>query len=649
MDQDDAQEHVLRETARNAPTQPGVYLFKDASGRILYAGKAKHLRKRLASYFRPEGLAHKTRAMLAQARQLDTLCTATEKEALLLEASLIKKHKPRYNIILRDDKSYILFKLEKKSDYPRLTLTRRVVKDGSAYYGPFTSALAARETWKAVQAMFPLRRCKDTVFRNRVRPCLYHQIGLCLGPCVLPVDKEEYRGLVRQVEMLLSGRSGELTRALTAQMYAASDAREFEKAAELRDRLRAVERTIERQHVVLPGGGDLDVLGLAAAEGGLALGLLFVRQGRLLDKKTFFWPGLGLEHGAEALAGFLGQFYGAGSRGSGRYIPDRILLPLELDADANPDQDPDQESDEDDLGAEALAELLAEEKGSAVRIAGPLDAADKKLVSLARTNALKDAAERKEDDTTKTLARILGLGAPPRRIECVDVSHTSGRSARVGLVVFEDGRPAKDQYRVYAVEQVAAGDDYAALAEFARRRIESGPPWPDLLLVDGGRGQLSAVERALELAMEQAQQERGEADQAGPFPLASIAKAREASPGGQQRRRPHALEDRIFTPGRKNPLPFKPGSQELLFLQHVRDTAHNFVIGRHRRARRKASLGGELLGLPGVGPKTARLLWDHFPSLDAMAEADVDALAAIPGLGAKKAKALREELRKLKA
>ena len=634
MDQDASSARALRDLAREAPPGPGVYLFKDPGGRILYVGKAKNLKRRLASYFRQGemSLAVKTRAMLAAAASLDTLVTATEKEALLLEAGLIKKHKPRFNIVLRDDKSFILFKLEKRAEYPRLTLTRRVLRDGSVYYGPFTSALAARETWKAVQAMFPLRRCKDSVFRNRVRPCLYHQIGLCLGPCVLDVGREEYAALVRQVELLLSGRSGELTRALAEQMQAASKNLEYEQAARLRDRIRAVQQTIERQAVVLPGGGDLDVLGLAAVEAGLALCVLFVRQGRLLDKKTFFWPNVGLEDGPEALAGFLGQFYGAGSRGSGRFVPERILLPLA------PSQG-EAEGEDDDWGVNALAELLSEERKSLVRISCPASARDKGLLAMARSNALQDAEKRGREDPGEALARKLGLAAPPRRIEAVDVSHTQGEETRVGLVVFEQGRPAKDSYRLYALPQgVAQGDDYAALASFVEQRLASGPPWPDLLLIDGGKGQLAAVERSLEGL-----------DRTGLFPLAAIAKARDRDlQGGQARRRAHALEDRVFLPGRKNPLPLRPGSAELLFLQHVRDTVHNYVIGRHRRARTRKALSGELLGLPGIGPKTARLLWDHFPSLEAMAEATEDDLAAIPGLGRKRAAALGEELRKLK-
>ncbi|WP_196610798.1 excinuclease ABC subunit UvrC, partial [Nitratidesulfovibrio oxamicus] len=310
------------------PDTPGVYLYKDAAGRILYVGKAKHLRRRIASYFReaaegaPPPQTPKTLAMLRQAERLDTLSTTTEKEALLLEASLIKKHRPRYNIVLRDDKQYVLFRLQKKHPYPRLDIVRAVRRDGAQYYGPFTSAGAARATWKAIHRAFPLRRCTDRALQNRVRPCLYHFIGQCLAPCVFDVPQDEYAALVQRVEMLLSGRSDELVGQLRAEMETASGALEFERAAELRDQIRAVERTVERQAAVLPGGGDLDVVGIVDTGGGLGLGVLFVRQGTVLDGRAFLWPGLGFEEAPELLLSFLGQFYGPHSA-----IPARIVVP----------------------------------------------------------------------------------------------------------------------------------------------------------------------------------------------------------------------------------------------------------------------------------------------------------------------------------
>lgn len=615
------------------PLSPGIYLFKDASGRVVYVGKAKQLRKRVSSYFRQEERhTPKTRAMLRAASQLDTLTTTTEKEALLLEASLIKKHRPRYNIVLRDDKQYVLYKLTKRHDWPRLVLTRKVIKDGSTYFGPFTSAYAARQTWKAIHAVFKLRRCTDKAFGNRVRPCLYHHIGQCYAPCCVDVERDTYLEQVQQVEMLLSGRSSELVGMLREAMLSASDALEFERAAMLRDQIDAVEKTVEQQAAVIPNRNDMDVLGLAETEKGLALGILFVRRGILLDKKFFFWGGLSFAEAPEVLVSFLTQYYGPD-----KFIPSRIVLPW------NPKGDSDcEEYDNGELplqagySLEALSEVLTEMRGAQARVVTPRNDVENRLVSMAAANALEDARGKRNTPVTALLARRLALAAEPWRIEVVDVSHTSGKDTRVGMVVFEDAKPAKDQYRTYAfADEDAGGDDYGVLAQWMTRRIESGPPWPDLLLIDGGRGQLGAVMRSLkEAGMEEA------------FAVASIAKARDES--GRADRHKGNVEDRIFLPNRANSVNIPAGAPELLFLQHMRDTVHDFAIGRHRKARSATALSGELLRLPGVGPALAKLLWGHFGSLAEMAAASEADLAAIPGIGKKKAAVLREGLQRLR-
>ena len=724
------------------PDTPGVYLYKDAAGRILYVGKAKHLRRRVASYFReaaegaPPPQTPKTLAMLRQAERLDTLSTTTEKEALLLEASLIKKHRPRYNIVLRDDKQYVLFRLQKKHPYPRLDIVRAVRRDGAQYYGPFTSAGAARATWKAIHRAFPLRRCTDRALENRVRPCLYHYIGQCLAPCVFNVPREDYAALVQRVEMLLSGRSGELVGQLREEMETASEALEFERAATLRDQIKAVERTVERQAAVLPGGGDLDVVGIVDTGGGLGLGVLFVRQGAVLDGRAFLWPGLGFEEAPELLLSFLGQFYGPHSA-----IPARIVvpwLPVTVDGDDAGDSGDtaapggldgqDEQGGQDmasvpgmpaspgmlapqaatDMSLRAIEETLADLRGGPVRIAAPRSPEENRLVDMAAANAREHARRETEAPLPELLARALHLSEPVRRVEAVDISHTGGRSTRAGMVVFEDGRPVRDAWRAYALDRpvdrpadrpgdspldspavhpacgpaghespsgdashagplaskeiadspgaaagdptptpaespestalpaasFTAGDDYAALAEWARRRIASGPPWPDLVLIDGGRGQLSAVRRAIR-----------EAGGEGLFALASIAKAR--TEDGWADRRAGNVADRIFLPDRTNPLPLRDGAPELLFLQHVRDAVHDFAIGRHRRARAGAALTGELQRVEGVGPKTARLLWDRFGTLAAMREASEKELAEVPGIGPRRALQIRQRLREM--
>ena len=310
-----------RPASSTLPTTPGIYIYKDAQGRIIYVGKARNLRKRILSYFRDaSALTPKTVAMIGHAASLETLSTTTEKEALLLEASLIKKHRPHYNIVLRDDKQYVLFRIAKDAPYPRLEVVRQARRDNARYFGPFTSGQAARETWKTIHRVFPLRRCVDRAFKNRVRPCLYHHIGQCLAPCTENVPVEEYASLIHRVELLLSGRSRELLDTLRHAMADASEAMNYEQAAVFRDQIKAIERTVERQSVVLPEGGNMDVAGVAPAKGGLALGLLFVREGRLVDGRTFFWPDLELAEGPELLWSFLGQFYGPQTS-----IPPRIV------------------------------------------------------------------------------------------------------------------------------------------------------------------------------------------------------------------------------------------------------------------------------------------------------------------------------------
>ncbi len=650
-----------RPVSSTLPVTPGVYLYKDAQGRIIYVGKARNLRKRILSYFRDaSSLTPKTVAMIGHAASLETLSTTTEKEALLLEASLIKKHRPHYNIVLRDDKQYVLFRIAKDVPFPRLEVVRQPRRDNARYFGPFTSGQAARETWKTIHRAFPLRRCSDRAFKNRVRPCLYHHIGQCLAPCAENVSPEDYATLVHRVELLLSGRSRELVDTLRRAMAEASEAMEYEQAAAYRDQIKAIERTVERQSVVLPEGGNMDVAGVVPAKGGLALGLLFVREGRLVDGRTFFWPDLELAEGPELLWSFLGQFYGPQTS-----IPPRIVVPwLPEDTASVPAATgagpvasfpaPPAESDaaSDDVESlDALEAALSDARGGIVRIAKPRNAAEARLVDMAVSNAREAAVTKTEVPMSDRLAAAFALdrvqsalpGAVPmaprpiRRIECVDVSHTGGRSTRVGMVVFEDGQPQKSDYRTYALEGENAcnGDDYAALAEWMRRRLESGPPWADLVLIDGGRGQVSAVQRIVR-----------ESGAEGRFLLAGIAKARDEM--GRADRRAGNVGDRIFLPGRSNPLPLRDGSAELLFLQHVRDTAHHFVIGRHRRARAGAALSAELLRIPGVGTATARMLWDHFKTLDAIIAATPDQLAAIPGIGPRKAAALAESLKRLK-
>ncbi|WP_031484294.1 excinuclease ABC subunit UvrC [Maridesulfovibrio frigidus] len=590
------------------PTSPGVYLMKDSTGLIIYVGKARILRKRLSSYFRSiDKHTPKTKVLVSKIASIDTLVTATEKEALLLEASLIKKHRPRYNVVLRDDKQYVLFRLDKRAEYPRLRMTRKVVRDGSVYFGPYTSSFFARETWKILGKVFPLRKCSDSAFRNRTRPCLYHDIGQCLGPCVNFVPREQYMALVKKVEMLLSGKAADLISDLRHEMEEAAAELAYEQAAKIRDQITAISKTIEKQAVVLDDRSDIDVIALAESSRGVGLGLLFVRKGRLLDKKDFFWAGLSLEDGEEVLHSFINQFYS-----STKYIPPKLLVPFEFDMQGS-------------------SEILAERSKSPVRIGTPQTTEEKRLLDIARKNAAIGAQEKKNDDILDVLFAKLNLPSRPERIECIDASHLGGEGMRVGMVVYELGKPEKSQYRTYVFPELEhSSDDYAALYHWVFKRIDSGPPWADLILIDGGKGQLSSVEKAF------ADNWKSET----PIPqLSSIAKG--------PTRRAGELEDRIFTPGRKNHLPLKGGSPALLFLQRLRDEAHRFVIGKQRKSRKKKALQSEVLSLPGIGPKTARLLWDEYGSVQKMKEATAVELAKVPGIGKVRAKQIYKAFQEL--
>ena len=695
-----------RPAPSSIPSTPGVYLYKDAGGRIIYVGKARNLRRRVLSYFRPaDQLTAKTAAMIGRAAGIEFLTTTTEKEALLLEASLIKKHRPHYNICLRDDKQYVMFRLSEKDPFPRLEIVRRMKKrDGARYFGPFTAGLAARETWKTIHRIFPLRRCSDRAMKNRETPCLYHHIHLCYAPCTGEITPEAYADMTKRVALLLSGKSTELVDMLKKAMEQASEALEFERAASLRDQIRAIEKTVEKQAIVLQSGGDMDVVGLVSMPDGLALGVVFVRHGLVQDRSTFFWPGLGLEDASELLWSFLGQFYHAG-----RSIPPRIVLPylpwetdrpgnlLAVDSEsalvalhasesmgspflvgggvtpcflgedtltprANAGQSEktapslmeqaaalleehdrknariQADAEEGETGQDTLEAVLGELRGGPVRIAVPRNEEERHLLDMARSNARESAKNRKDASLADKLAAAFRYDRPVMRVECADVSHTGGESTKVGVVVYEDGRPLREDYRVWNIEG-AGGDDYAALSMWAKKRLEHGEPWPDLLLIDGGRGQLAAVHKIL--GEERAEEEDGRL----PFLLAGIAKARDER--GHADRRAGNVADRIFIPGRSNPLPLREGCPELLFLQVVRDAAHDFSIGRHRQARARQAFSGELRQLPGIGMKTAQLLWEHFDSVSDMKAAPLSRLMELPGIGKKKAEAIQNALQKL--
>ncbi|MDR2669071.1 MAG: excinuclease ABC subunit UvrC [Desulfovibrio sp.] len=609
------------------PTGPGVYLYKDADGHILYIGKAGNLRQRLSSYFRTgASLPVKTRVMLDEARHIDILRTGTEKEALLLEAGLIKKHRPRFNIILRDDKEYLLIRIGRDHPYPKVEIVRWSKhgnkRRGVKLFGPFSSGQAARDTLRLIHKNFPLRRCRDTAFANRTRPCLYHDMGQCLAPCVMPVPPKTYLGILDQVQLLLSGKTRKLVTGIKREMDIASRELHFEKAAALRDQIRSLEKTVERQSVVLDENTDLDIVGQATTPEGAALGLLFVRGGLLQDGRNFFWPGLSPEDAPDLLDDFLTQYY-AQRDTFGEGIPPRIVVP--------------RISGSDEESFHSLERALSELRGGPVRIAPSSGPDETSLTLMAESNARTAATAAAGKPAAGLLRHRFQATKLVRRIEVVDISHSSGSKTRAGMAVFEDERPVHKAYRVYNLDADTSGtgDDYAALAAWAGRRIADAveQPFPDLILIDGGKGQLAAVLHVFNAANIKTGNEPDAA-----CILASIAKARNER-GGSDRRAGNTA-DRIFVPGRGKPLDFPPGCPELLYLQRVRDAAHNFAVRQHRKARSAAAFTGRLAGVRGIGPHLTRALYKHFGSLPAMLEAGEQQLAEVPGIGKGRAAAV---------
>lgn len=594
----------LEQKVARFPTRPGVYLMKDAEGRVLYVGKAKNLRARVRTYFR-EGADGRLRVrfLMARVADIDFVVTDTEKEALILENTLIKRHRPRYNVDLRDDKTYLSLRLDVQNPFPRLTTTRRIVPDGALYFGPYSSARALRETVELIQRIFPLRQCRDREFRARTRPCLYCQMRGCLAPCCGRVTPEAYREIVDQVVAFLKGRGRELLADLRVQMAEAAERLEFEEAARLRDRIRAVEETLERQKAVTHRPVDRDVVGWVREGGEAEVVVLVVRSGNLIDRRSYYLERLE-EDDAEVMAQFLRQYY----RGD-RIVPAEVVVGV----DVGPEE------------AGVLEDWLGEKRGGRVRVVHPQRGERRELVRMAEGNAAELLEERRKTKVgyEAALAELrdrLGLPDLPRRIEGYDISNLQGREAVGSMVVFTDGFPDPGAYRRFLIRTVEGADDFASLYEVLRRRLgrRGQPGWelPDLFLIDGGRGQVAAAAKALE-------------DEGVAVPLAGIAKARVLPGRGPEVE--HSAE-RIFLPGRSNPVGFGRNSSGLFLLQRVRDEAHRFAVTFHRKRRARASLRSALEGVPGLGPKRRRALLRHFGSLKRLVEASADEIAAVPGI-----------------
>jgi len=587
----------------NLPDSPGVYLFRGDKGKLLYVGKARSLKKRIATYFGAGPEDAKTAALLRGFRDLETIVTRTELEALLLENTLIKKHRPRYNICLRDDKTYPYIKITTGEAWPRALVTRRVLEDGHSYFGPFWGGLA-RRIMRMITRHFQIRTCTLEIDGKLPRPCLYYDLHACLGPCVAGLTtREAYGEAVADVILFLQGRNEELETRLEAKMEASSGEENFEMAAAYRDALKTVRDVSERQVVQSLKGENVDVFGFFESGQDVAVVVLVVRGGVLQDRRDFFFEKSQELEPSAFLEAFLPQFYDANP-----FLPSEVHLPVNI---GNP---------------ELLEEFLAARRGAKVSVRVPQRGASVDRLRMAEVNARERHRIRfrrtggDEAVAAEKLGRAIGLSMPPHRIEAFDISHTQGTDSVASMVVFEDGRPRKSEYRLFniAAQTLLEPDDFRSMSEAVERRYrrvkESDGPWPDLVLVDGGRGQLQAALTALDrLGVE--------------LPAAGLAKR----------------EEEIWVPDRPDPIRLSRKDPALQLIQRARDEAHRFAISRHRRRRGKRMRQTSLTEIPGVGPARARLLLRRFGSVQALKGADPVEIAA--AVGPVTARAVTEYLR----
>lgn len=611
------------------PSRPGVYLMKDARGAVIYVGKAVNLRSRVRSYFQASSQhGPRTRRLVEDVADLEWIVTDTELEALILENELIKRHQPRYNVRLKDDKNYPYIKIHWQDDFPKVTIVRRMAQDGARYYGPFTSANAVRQTLDALRRVFPFLDCDREITGRDERPCLYYHIKRCAGPCIGAVDRDEYRGIIQELCDFLEGKTEAVLAELRMKMERAAEAWQFERAALYRDQIRAAEQIVERQKVVSTRQEDEDVIAFAYDErqGDACVQVFMVRHGKLVGRETFILDGASAEENGELLAAFLKQFYDEAA-----YVPPQILLPKDIDERL------------------IIEQWLRSKRGANVVLKVPRRGAKRDLVQMAVENAqetLQALQSQWQSDThrqTQALAELqeyLGLANPPSRIECYDISTLQGTHTVGSMVVFAKGAPVKSDYRrfnVKSVGQVGQPDDYAAMREVLRRRFrraveaaETPDPgqkarrrdavWtilPDLVIVDGGKGQLNvALEVLDELGLREV------------VPVVGLAKEHEE----------------IYLPGRTDPVILPRGSEALHLVQRIRDEAHRFAITHQRSRRQKAALTSRLDEIPGIGPRRRRALLKAFGSLEAIRSASVEELAAVPGMNRAAAEQVKAHL-----
>ena len=598
-----------------APDRPGVYIMKDARGNVLYVGKASVLSNRLRTYFgSPSNLPNKTRRMLGQLDDFECIVTDTEAEALILENTLIKRHRPRYNARLKDDKTYPYLKIALNEEFPRVYITRRVANDGARYFGPFATAGTVRKTMDLVKRLFPYRSCTKNITGKDPRPCLEFFINRCVAPCTGYATKEDYDEVIRQVVLFMEGDTEAVTQDLQDNMQKASDSLEFERAAVLRDRMRSVERVAEEQRIKVDANpvSDMDVIALAQENQETWVEVFFVRHNKLVGRDHFFMEGAQEDDPGLVIGQFIKQFYQSASE-----IPPRILVQHAVEEE------------------ELIREWLQGLRGKSVRIALPMRGQHKKLIDLVAENARQGLNQYrvrwldKADIIQGAMSELreeLSLPTELRRMECYDISHIQGTNTVGSMVVFEDGAPKPAHYRRFRVKSVEGVDDFESMREVLRRRFNrmaevrakqkqqdsdgtrpSDETWgifPDLVLIDGGKGQLSAaLEVLLEMGLDN-------------VPLASLAKENEW----------------LYVPHTPEPIILPRDSQALYLVQRIRDEAHRFAITYHRNLRSKSSLRSPIDSVNGIGPKRKRMLMRKFGSLSGIKQASVDEIAAVPGM-----------------
>ena len=591
----------------NLSQRPGVYRMIAANGEVLYVGKARNLKNRVSTYFTgSKAHAAKTMAMVSQIANIEVTATASETEALLLEYNLIKRHRPRYNVTLRDDKSFPYLYITTEQDYPRISFYRGTRKLPGRFFGPYPNARATRETVLLLQKLFLLRPCSDTFFANRSRPCLQYQIKRCSGPCVGLISVENYKQDVEDAIKVLEGRAAELIDDLAGRMEEAAQLLEFERAARLRDQINGIKAIHSTQSVTRNVTEDIDAVALVSHGSDHCVAIVFVRGGRNLGSSNFF-PRAGLAEESELLSGFLSQYY------LGRDAPGEILI-------SQPIED-----------ADLLEATLSERLERSVQIRSGVRGVRARWLEMARTNAelglnMRRATEATTTEQLQSVAEVFGLSAPPKRMECFDVSHTMGERTVASCVVFGPEGPLKSDYRRFNIEGLAPGDDYGAMRQALSRRyarIKKGEaPLPDLLLIDGGPGQLAeAISVLKELEIEG-------------VCVAGVAKGADRRPG----------QERLFLAGEEHPRILPPDSPALHLIQRIRDEAHRFAITGHRQRRAKARTHSVLETVPGLGPRKRRELLRQFGGLQGVVRAGVDDLAKVHGIGRKLAQSIYDTL-----